>query len=782
MKMVLWIAVLLLPSLILATTDWQYQIYVSSSHGTNSSSCWTRSVYEPCGTLSLALQGVQHNSTVIYLYPGIYTLDHEAQQVRNILHVAIIGLSDDVTISCQPLVIVQLWLDDIIFQCIKFKNCSTGLKNSLPCPYNKCFRELDVWLYNNTDNAICVDDCAFHPGDEISFTVHFYDSCNGREYVVTNNVTVSIVSGPESVKLCSTSCKYTNHGQHQHSSCSFSLCYYYSNVDDSSNPIVIEFKTLNVSTNKSLSIIFDCGSNRSMDLSYNMQQYIILNTTTGKCEHICDIGGIFGICFSHISVPLCYFEPVYTDTCAPGRTGRLCGSCKDGYSVPINILLLDKCVQCNENWIWLVFFQLLPVSVMVLLIIVLNLQLTNGSINALVFYGQLLTAIYPGLTFNGIFIPPCIFPSFYDKSLLHTYLYLIPLNILNLDFTLFFYNYPLCISSATTPLGALSFQYVIGLYPLVLLLLLYVWITLYNKGYKIIVPITRPIHRLLARFWHMTNIEPSLPHSIASIYVLCYMKLTATSFKMLHRNDKGGFFYDGTLNYFGWPHSFAGIFAILVLILLVLLPTLYIQFYPSKLFHKLLEHLQLDKLQMLKSLGDVFTGPYKNSKLDCRYFAAFYFLLRIIILLLYFLPNNPGIVITQGCLFVLTFGVIMIFHPYRKELNNFSEFFIFLLLAATSVLSGVYYNKGQYAWTGIVISFDFILGLIIFGYLVYWTVKKTKSGCGYKVCKPQRSECEIQEVDINDRDWIADCMENPQNYYEQHFPVAYQPYDENNDY
>ena len=86
--MLLWIAVLL-PSLILATdTNWQYQIYVSSSDGTNSSSCWNGSV--PCNTFNLALQGIQHNSTVIYLYPGIYTLDDE---VRSISHVTIIGLS-----------------------------------------------------------------------------------------------------------------------------------------------------------------------------------------------------------------------------------------------------------------------------------------------------------------------------------------------------------------------------------------------------------------------------------------------------------------------------------------------------------------------------------------------------------------------------------------------------------------------------------------------------------------------------------------------------------------
>ena len=188
-----------------------------------------------------------------------------------------------------------------------------------------------------------------------------------------------------------------------------------------------------------------------------------------------------------------------------------------------------------------------------------------------------------------------------------------------------------------------------------------------DKGYKVIVLITRPIHRLLARFWHMTNIEPSLPHSIASIYLLCFMQLAATSFKLLHfsiHDGKVAFSYDGTLNYFGWPHIFAGIFAILVLILLVLIPMLYIQLYPFKPFHKLLECLHLNNWQILTSLGDVFTGPYKNgttNKLDYRYFAGFYLLLRIIILLLHFILLTVAVNYIQICLFVLFSGAIMIF-------------------------------------------------------------------------------------------------------------------------
>ena len=756
-SMLLWIAVVL-PSLILATdTNWQYQIYVSSSDGTNSSSCWNGSV--PCNTLNLALQGVQHNSTVIYLYPGIYTLDDEVQ-VRNISRVAIIGLSNDVTISCQPL--TGQWLDNIIFQCVTFYNCPTTISNSIPCTVHVSSTMPYLLDYYSCDDSIT-------PGGNVEFNVIVFDNKRWTE-----GLKVCIISGPDLAKMCSNknkciSVEWTNNYYN------YSICYYADSLETSTD-LVIEIETMRstvtAATNITLSLI-PCNAHQSLDIE------------TGMCTYY--------DCSIVILAPCCYFQyfDSYNDYhCTTNRTGRLCGSCKDGYSVPIN--LPTKCVHCDpliaRGWILFVTVQLLPVTVMVLLIIVLNIQLTSGSINALVFYSQLLITTM-GLTYNSISMHMFGHPSCDSNYNLYKLL-LIPLNIFNLDFTLFLNGYPLCISSATTPLGAISFWYVIGLYPLLLLLLLYVWVTLYDKGYKAIVLITRPIHRLLARFWRMTNIEPSLPHSIASIYLLCFMQLAATSFKLLHFHVYDGefvFFYDGT---FGWPHIFAGIFAILVLILLVLIPMLYIQLYPFKPFHKLLECLHLNNWQILTSLGDVFTGPYKNgttNKLDYRYFAGFYFLLRIIVLFLYFVSISIPIVhIIRTCVFVLFSGAIMIFRPYQKDLYNFNDFFIFLFLSVLSLLRVLLFSSSpstrMILILILILSFDYLVfGLIIPVYFIYWTVKKIRSCYGYckdhKLLSSKTTYGAVNDTDqmdgiVDDSVWIADRMINPQDYDEQHVPVT----------
>ena len=759
--MLLWTAVLL-PSLILATdTNWQYQIYVSSSD--ISSSCWNGSV--SYNTLNLALQGVQHNSTVIYLYPGIYTLDHE---VRNISRVAIIGLSNDVTISCHQPVTGQ-WLDNVSFYCITFYNCPTTISNSIPCPYHVT-KSCDYCEGDNDRLYVNVRYSEAYPGQTITFTAFLYDSCSDRKYI-ESNLRVCIVSGPESVKLCSTNSNCTNTSSiNSLNWYSFSICYFGEIMTNGSTiDVDVEISTeADVSINTTINIWPYCYSNE-----------VIYDNTSGKCAHIQNTYSL-----PHSSRCSCYSEPkymyMYTNTCTSNTIVSICGSCEDGYSVPIN--LPNKCVQCDDplmGWILFVTVQLLPVTVMVLLIIVLNIQLTSGTFNALVFYSQILTTVYPSLTFNSIFgrIPWTTTSYYYDATISNfSKPFLIPLNILNLDFTLFLGTYPLCISSATTPLQAVLFRYVIGLYPLVLLLLLYVWITLYNKGYKVIVLITRPIHRLLARFWCMTNIEPSLPHSIASIYLLCFMQLAATSFKL--------FLF--SFQKYTWFYISAGIFAILVLILLVLIPMLYIQLYPFKLFHKLLECLHLNKLHILTSLGDVFTGPYKNgttNKLDYRYFAGSYLLLRIIILLLHLIPVFVIIPSLQASIFGLLFGAILIFRPYQRNINNFNVFFIFLFLAIFSVISAGLRGYSAFVTYPIVSSFDAIVFSIWFGYFIYWTVKKIRSCYGYnKDYRPQRLnnatndtvDYALQDI-IDDNDWIADRMINPQDYDEQHSSIA--PYE-----
>jgi hypothetical protein len=288
---------------------------------------------------------------------------------------------------------------------------------------------------------------------------------------------------------------------------------------------------------------------------------------------------------------------------------------------------------------------------------------------------------------------------------------------------------------------------------------------------------------------------------LASIYLLCFTQLVSTSLLLLNftpiydidnYNVTGfAFYYDGSLDYFGWPHCVCGIFAICVLVCLVLIPTIYIQLFPFKFFHKFLDVLHVRK-QVLISLGDVFTGSYKNGSdntSDGRYFAGFYLSLRIIVLTLHFIPFDYNLVniICQCVLYVLFGGMLITFHPHFRNIHNFNEFVIFVALFAVSTLSFIKMDQDSRIFFAIHISFQLgicsLFFLFLIGYFIYRVIKLMRN-C-YLHCKssnaqpiPVNMSIDDDGEELVDNNEFADRIENPDDYDEHHVqdaPYAHYP-------
>uniref|UniRef100_A0A1X7SGQ3 TRP C-terminal domain-containing protein n=1 Tax=Amphimedon queenslandica TaxID=400682 RepID=A0A1X7SGQ3_AMPQE len=138
--------------------------------------------------------------------------------------------------------------------------------------------------------------------------------------------------------------------------------------------------------------------------------------------------------------------------------------------------------------------------------------------------------------------------------------------------------------------------------------------------------------------------------------------------------------------YFYGVHGLAGFFATSVLLIMIVLPTLYILLYPLKWFQKVLDCLHLRK-QLVISLGDVFTGPYKNgteNTYDYRFMAGLYLLARIIILsqFVYGYYSIFSIPISQACCSFLLAVLVIFFRPFQRNIHSFTEFLILLVVMA----------------------------------------------------------------------------------------------------
>uniref|UniRef100_A0A1X7UWU7 Uncharacterized protein n=1 Tax=Amphimedon queenslandica TaxID=400682 RepID=A0A1X7UWU7_AMPQE len=95
------------------------------------------------------------------------------------------------------------------------------------------------------------------------------------------------------------------------------------------------------------------------------------------------------------------FQFNHTDTqCVDNRGGRMCGSCREGYSL---LMGSNKCGQCHNNYMmigWIALFAVMGVLLVVLLI-ALNLTVSVGTLNGLLFYANIVKLYKPVFSRKG---------------------------------------------------------------------------------------------------------------------------------------------------------------------------------------------------------------------------------------------------------------------------------------------------------------------------------------------------------------------------------------------
>ena len=489
-------------------------------------------------------------------------------------------------------------------------------------------------------------------------------------------------------------------------------------------------------------------------------------------------------------------------SCSDGRAGTLCGQCADGYSVAINSPYMS-CAPCNSStvykgWGLLIALEFIPITVMVAIIAVLNVNLNQGSLSGYIFLCQMITIPFPSVGYPSWLVSNDLHSQFLGSLFL-------PMNIWNIGFAFyksyFFHGYyinplSICISQSTTPLVYLLFWYVISFYPLVLALLAYCVIVMYDKGYRCVVCVVRPIHRLLARFWRLFGIQPSLSHTVASLYTLCFTQLAATSLKILHpivytetdsHNHSVRFFYDGSQSYFSGVHGFAGIVAILVLVGLCI-TVAYLLLHPFRLFQLCFGKLKFKK-DLILSVTDVFNGPFKDgtseNSWDYRYFAGMHFVIQLVVMTFYYIPLEykqvtGSLKVTVCSLYLLA---ILIFRPYKRNIHNFSEVLLFVLLTGFSVFPAMVYDtieryKYEFVFSKVTMPiFGFIIIVIVIPYCLIWMIRKCRHCCKYikdnyftkhnnvPLVEYQDEELiNTKEEDSIDNVMFADRLMNPERY------------------
>ena len=359
-------------------------------------------------------------------------------------------------------------------------------------------------------------------------------------------------------------------------------------------------------------------------MSYNMDfNMTVVGPCNAMCRKVTDYYGYYTVLNVSDDVSLLNSELCWEYN----REGQLCGRCKNNTGPPVYSYSLE-CVPFKTNLFKYVAVAFLPLTIFYLGAVVFKLSVTSGNMVAYVLVCQL--ASVPATQRH-------LLVKNFEKHAIGIKLLIAVNSIWNLDFFRSLYR-PFCIHPKMSALHVLALDYLVGVYPLFLIFLTYIAVTLHDR-YPLVVKIWRPVYRVFMCIRQEWDIRGSLVQAFATFLVLSYVKIFYVSFDLLTpvylKTVDGGtlnqtyLFNAGDLVYFGSEHLPFGILAVFMLTVFNILPMVLLFLYPCGWFRKCLSFCGASN-HVLHTFIEAFQGCYRHQPRDCRYYAALYLLLRIL--------------------------------------------------------------------------------------------------------------------------------------------------------
>ena len=378
------------------------------------------------------------------------------------------------------------------------------------------------------------------------------------------------------------------------------------------------------------------------------------------------------------------------DQCLPGRTGIVCGACKEGLS---RVLGEDtKCKPCSHlNLLFLIPTFLLSGLAMVALLTFLNVTITEGTIGGVIFYA------------NIVYTHRYLFANDHQKIL--SKLCRVFVSWLNFDvgFELCFFN------------GLTGYQQI--------------WL---SYGYIFyLMALQATIIFLCRRFIFFTRLfGRHVVKVLATVTFLMYSPLTnaiiqTLTFNKLSISQPNGtetrlvWYYDGNVQYLGTKHT--PLFVVSLLCLAVMM-WLTFSLLLIQCLQKRANLFCFKWVEKLRPFFEAFTGPCHD---NYRFWPGFLLLMRLGLYALntvdqiFTYSTHQKLLTSFGtsiaCVVMLAFSCIFPRGVYKKWLLNVLEFSFLLNLCITSALwtvSGG--NNSAVMYTSVLIAVITFLGIVTF--------------------------------------------------------------------
>ena len=422
-------------------------------------------------------------------------------------------------------------------------------------------------------------------------------------------------------------------------------------------------------------------------VTYNAEQDLV---ETGNCINNCNKHNEGDLVYNILPTNASKMNEVMCGNIF-NRNGTLCGKCKDGYFPQVYSFNLT-CVKCpngRANWWKFVLSAFLPLTIFYFIVVFFKISITSSHLHGFVFYCQIISmpqialVIMLGATYTPQYQPALrYFESLYG--------------IWNLDFFRTF-DHGICLGTDT--LQTLSLDIAVGIYPLLLMVLSYVLIDLYDRNFRLLVILWKPFLKIFRLFHKNWEIRTSVIDAYATFFFLSNVKFLSVSFNLLvpvkvyQLSSSKGFnptfrlYYDATVSYFGEHHFPYAILAIAILFFFVLFPVLLLILYPCSCFQNILNMFPI-RWHILHTFMDAFHGCYKNGtepgSRDCRWFASLFFIMRFIIFVVGGFTFTSLFFVIISVVLVLFIILLVIVEPFKANLSHYTGINAIFFLLLTS--------------------------------------------------------------------------------------------------
>ncbi len=440
--------------------------------------------------------------------------------------------------------------------------------------------------------------------------------------------------------------------------------------------------------------------------------------------------------------------------CFKNRIGFLCAQCSNNYTAFYHTEDFNCMPKhlCKWGWLFYLASEILPATILFVVVIVTDIQFTAGNIQGFVLYMQ----IFGTLRINANR------QVWLEKT---TYSFLQVLKFIFNFFNLSFFDkniFSFCLWESASSLDIIAFKYVTIIYSLSLVVITVAILNCKSVG----------IQRCLMKIRRSKKkVNISIIHGLSGFLVMCYSQCTKTTLMILTpvviRSKEMQWlrtvtFYNGDFPFMRGRHLLYAIPALTFLMTMILIPPLIFLVYP--LCYKVLSFLGLEEskfskilcaifpLEKFKPFFDSFQSSFKDKH---RYFSGLYFLYRLSTLATFIFCDNLTNFYT---LVQIQFTLMLLAHawvqPYKKHWHNQLDAFIFGTLSIiNSITLFNFYRKSEVKLVELLGVFQILFAYLPLLYMIIYTVRSLL--LKLKHCCTPRRNTEVESSLSHTRDEMS---------------------------